>query len=35
VTCTALANGNRVEVKGTRASSTSTTINATRVERAN
>ena len=33
VTCSALANGDRVEVKGTRASSTSTTINASRVER--
>jgi len=33
VTCSALANGNRVEVKGTRASSTSQTINASRVER--
>ena len=33
VTCSALANGDRVEAKGTRASATSTTINATRVER--
>ena len=33
VTCNALANGDRVEVKGTRASATSTTINATRVEK--
>ena len=33
VTCSALANGNRVEVKGTRASASSTTINATRVEK--
>jgi len=33
VTCSALANGDRVEVKGTRPSTTSTTINASRVER--